>query len=177
MYSEHGESLGGNHLLTVSRATTTSSAAAASVALRDKGAALSEYERMADTRRLANALQAADSLWPEHPDLIPRLEAWLTEYAPLFERLAGRRAAIEGLRAHYLPYSEDDRRRDFAEEWAQIAALVQQLDQLRATVASVEESERAPLAAEVSRLEAEIEHRREATRGRRTWDFGDDIDR
>jgi serine/threonine protein kinase/formylglycine-generating enzyme required for sulfatase activity len=64
-----------------------------------KTAALMEYERMADTRRLVNAKRDASALWPESPAQIPALEAWQSRYASLATRLEEHRVARDTLRA------------------------------------------------------------------------------
>ncbi|MEZ6196789.1 MAG: SUMF1/EgtB/PvdO family nonheme iron enzyme [Planctomycetota bacterium] len=146
-------------------------------ALAEKTSALSEYERMADTRRLANARSAADALWPEHPDLVPDLEAWQEKYAPLFARIVGHREALEGLRAMAPDYPEAARSRDFAAELARIASLEADLPRLREQVAAEADAQnRTAGEASIAGLETELTGLRETAQGRRSWDFGEAVD-
>ncbi|MEZ6196795.1 MAG: SUMF1/EgtB/PvdO family nonheme iron enzyme [Planctomycetota bacterium] len=150
---------------------------AESKALAEKTSALSEYERMADTRRLANARAAAEAMWPVHPDLVPDLEAWQEKYAPLFLRLDGHRKALEALREKAPPYSEAARKRDFAAELARIAKLAGDLPTLRKQVAAEENAEKKKQGEEAAaKLETELAGLRETVQGRRSWDYGEDVD-
>ncbi|MEZ6196794.1 MAG: bifunctional serine/threonine-protein kinase/formylglycine-generating enzyme family protein [Planctomycetota bacterium] len=146
-------------------------------ALAEKTSALSEYERMADTRRLASARATADAMWPVHPDLVPDLESWQEKYAPLFARLDGHRKALAALRAKAPPYPAAARERDFATELSRIAKLEEDLPKLREQVAAEEDAEKKKQGEEaIAQLEAELAGLRETVQGRRSWDYGEDVD-
>ncbi len=130
---------------------------------RARAAALAEYERMADARRLADARREADALFPVHPDLVPRLLDWQRRHAPLLARLPSHEAALEALRADALPWDEEARRRDYAAE-------LDLAERLRAALPGVRPDARPTLQARIDALEAN-------TTARRSWDFGDDVDR
>ncbi|MCA9321028.1 MAG: serine/threonine protein kinase, partial [Planctomycetes bacterium] len=146
-------------------------------ALAEKTSALSEYERMADTRRLANARAAADEMWPVHPDLVPRLAAWREKYAPLFSRLDGHRRALEALRAKAPAYTDEERKRDFARELDRIAHLEVGIPKFRELVeASDDVLSNREANAKIANYEIELADLRERVKGRGSWDFGDDVD-
>ncbi|MEE9391964.1 MAG: formylglycine-generating enzyme family protein, partial [Planctomycetota bacterium] len=128
-----------------------------------KTQALAEYQKMADARRLENADREARQLWPVGPDIVDDLMAWQTRYAPLFARLPAHEQALVELESQALPYTAEDRTRDFAEE----LDLIQQIkDSL------------APLRPEFRReYEARMKRLTKVVDGRRSWDFGEDVDR
>lgn len=69
--------------------------------------------RLADLKRLDNAIERAEQLWPALPSRIPELSEWLDEQAyPLYGRLDQHRAKLEELRALSLPYSDEEREYD-----------------------------------------------------------------
>lgn len=67
-----------------------------------------EVMRLADLKRLDEYRAQAESLWPAHPDLVPRLENWLTNAKELAGRESDHREALVSLRrrAAILPGSE-----------------------------------------------------------------------
>lgn len=65
--------------------------------------------RLADLKRLEDAVAQADELWPIEPERIPDFEAWIEDVArPLAGRLDLHRATLERLRERALPYTDDD---------------------------------------------------------------------
>jgi serine/threonine protein kinase/formylglycine-generating enzyme required for sulfatase activity len=142
-----------------------SARAAEARALAQKTAAIDEYERMADTHRLTIARREAERLWPTSPELVPKLLAWQERHAPLFARLADYRQTLKTLRAEGQPYTEADRARDFATEFARIAHVEAALNVEGATV---DPGVRA-------RFKNELRLLRETVSGQRSCDFGEDV--
>jgi hypothetical protein len=146
-------------------------------AVAEKASALAEYERLADGRRLANAKREADALWPVHPKRIPDLQAWLTKYAPLQSALPGHERALTALREQALPYTQEDRARDFAESLAKIPELENQVEQLSKALTDPREGPvKTRTAAALSKLQAELAELRKVVQGRGSWSFGEGVD-
>lgn len=67
-------------------------------------AALGEYERLADARRLDELIRAADGrLWPASSDKVEEIKEWLDDARALAARLPGHEAALADLRARARP--------------------------------------------------------------------------
>ncbi len=143
-------------------------------ALSEKTAALANYERLADLKRLEKAQRASDLLYPPSPELIPRLLEWQRTYGGLAARIQSHREFLQSLRARALPYTEEDRQRDFAEEIAELAKTRESLRELdvKAKVAKNDDA-RQELAAARKRLHERISDLTQTIAGRRSWDFGD----
>ncbi|HPF39746.1 MAG TPA: bifunctional serine/threonine-protein kinase/formylglycine-generating enzyme family protein [Phycisphaerae bacterium] len=63
-----------------------------------------EVIRLSDLKRLNDAIEKADELWPELPVTIPALEQWISEYAaPLEANLDLHKRTLEELRAQATP--------------------------------------------------------------------------
>jgi formylglycine-generating enzyme required for sulfatase activity/tRNA A-37 threonylcarbamoyl transferase component Bud32 len=69
-----------------------------------------EIVRRTDPAQLAEAIRAADALWPAVPATVPAMDRWLREEAePLAARLPPHEAALAELREQALPYGEAER--------------------------------------------------------------------
>ena len=146
-------------------------------AVAEKASALAEYERLADSRRLTNAKSEAETLWPVHPKRIPDLQAWQTKYAPLQSALPGHERALTALREQALPYTEEDRARDFAESLARIPEMEKQAEELsKALSEATEEPPKAKASAALAKLQADLTSLREEVRGQKSWSFGENVD-
>ncbi|MEZ6197017.1 MAG: bifunctional serine/threonine-protein kinase/formylglycine-generating enzyme family protein [Planctomycetota bacterium] len=137
---------------------------ARAAALREKSAALSEYERLADIRRIEKARRDAAALWPLRPELVPAIEAWQREYDPLAARLADHERALAELRHHAEPYADEVRRRDFAAEFDRLAELEAWVPDETPGGVSADD-----VAAEIVEIRADVERRR-------PYSFGEDLD-
>ncbi len=93
-------------------------------ALAAEKAALADFERLADVKRLQEASSLSDSLWPARPEKIADLKGWLKKYKSLSTSLPGHVAALDRLRSKAAPYTESDRRRDYAGEFQRRAAIL-----------------------------------------------------
>ncbi len=135
-------------------------------ALVAKKAALADFERLADVKRLQEASSLADSLWPARPEKIGDLEGWLKKYKSLSTSLPGHVAALDRLRSEAAPYTEADRKRDYASELDRRSAIVDAQKKAEETLAetksdSVKEKIRRTLkkfAKELSDIDLEISH-------------------
>ena len=148
------------------RAKTDEASRNADTARREaaaKSAALAEYERMADTRRLDNARREEQALFPIHPDLVPELETWQRKYANLFDRLASHEQALELLRASAPPYSEADRLRDHAD-------AIRRAERIREAIQYMYPAARQPYEQQIAEIEASLSEQL-------SWNFGDDVDK
>ncbi len=111
-----------------------------------------EIIRLADLKRLANAIAAADDLWPAHPEKIQPMNTWLSKQAaPLRNNLPKHEAALALLRESALGDGLGQQQRiwklpDEETQWQHdtLAGLVEDLkifmdaDTKKGTVASVE---------------------------------------
>jgi formylglycine-generating enzyme required for sulfatase activity/serine/threonine protein kinase len=143
----------------------------------DRDKVIAEYERMADLRRLDEAREAADTLWPIGPQLESKLLAWQGKYGPLGDRLESHRRALAELRSKALPYAEELRRRDFAEELVEIErldGLLSKVAHLRATGMSPEEAR--AIEDNALKIEKKYDELRRVAAGRRSYQFGDDVE-
>lgn len=131
--------------------------------------ALTEYERLADTRHLANAKAELDALWPVRPNLIPRLLDWRRRYSDLPKRLISHELALARLRGSALPYCADDKLREYPEEMAQIRQLE---SGVIPSIAAALEDEGAALMI-VGTHARSLDELREIVSVRRTWRFSD----
>ncbi len=86
----------------------------------EKVLVLDENARLADEKRLEAAIVEAETLVPPRPELIVELEDWQREYGPLARRLETYRKDLDEIRGRALPYSEEERRRDFGVELAEL---------------------------------------------------------
>lgn len=137
---------------------------------------LAQYERLADTRRLATAKAESDRLWPIAPDLEGDLLAWQAEYGTLLqpETLADHTRVRDELRRLALPYTDEERQREFEAEIAAIEELDAREPELRETLARDEDpAERQSNEERMAALVAKREELRERMRGRRSWRFDD----
>ncbi|MCB9831597.1 MAG: SUMF1/EgtB/PvdO family nonheme iron enzyme [Planctomycetes bacterium] len=141
-----------------------------------KQEALDDYDRLADVKRLEAAIAASETLYPPSPELVPLLVAWQEEHDQLAGRLADHLAYLEELRAQALPYADDDRRRDFAAELAEIPQAKEALGKLDKAIseAGEDDAKKKPLVdhrEQVAKRLAELEEL--TTSGRRSWRFAD----
>ncbi|MCB9832084.1 MAG: SUMF1/EgtB/PvdO family nonheme iron enzyme [Planctomycetes bacterium] len=88
-----------------------------------KERALRENLRLADLQLLEVAEVAAGALYPPDLELIERLARWLRRYEPVVARRSVHEADLADLRARALPYSEADRRRDYAREYEELGEV------------------------------------------------------
>jgi len=73
-------------------------------------AARDEVLELSLLQRVEGHVEAADALWPAHPELVPELEVWIDDARELVARLPGIRADRERLRERALPRTEEQRR-------------------------------------------------------------------
>ncbi|MEM7166799.1 MAG: SUMF1/EgtB/PvdO family nonheme iron enzyme [Planctomycetota bacterium] len=127
-----------------------------------------EIVRLADIKRLQEYREAAEKLWPSHPDKIEALQDWLDKLArPLAGRLPWHEATLERLRGQALPYDEEQRTTDrdthpAQSELARARAYNKYLQEQGPDAAE----ERTAVAAQIAKLE-------ESVAERRTWRFPD----
>lgn len=144
---------------------------------REKEAALLEYERLADAKRLRDAMASEQRLWPVSPEATEKLSLWQKTYAELLhpENLARHEAALEKIRAQAHPYTDADWKRDYAEEFAEIARLTTDRNALVAALPSItDDDKRKEAQTQVKNLDAELVDLRSQAWQRRTWSFDDD---
>ncbi|ACK86168.1 SUMF1/EgtB/PvdO family nonheme iron enzyme [Methylorubrum extorquens] len=135
---------------------------------------LSEYERLADGRQLANARAEADALWPAEPPLISKLDEWRRKYEQLAQRLPSHSAALQRLRIGARPYTENDRTKDYGVELEELRLARRDLQisakRLQGALAA---DERTDMEASVRTLSDKIKRLEATVRERRTWRFDD----
>ncbi len=85
-------------------------------ALASEKAAVADFERMADVKRLQEATALAEKLWPARPNKVFDCSNWLKKYDALSRSLLEHQAALNRLRLDALPYTESDRAKDYANE-------------------------------------------------------------
>jgi formylglycine-generating enzyme required for sulfatase activity len=158
-----------------------------------KEAALAEYRRLADAKLLSDAKAESDRLWPVSPELEEGLLKWEADYASLVDpaTLRGHEDALKALRAKALPYSQEERERDFAAELAEIteatakeAEITTQLEAKRQRreklaaspglalrLAGVSDQQLAEIEAQLGKLRERLSVLREEVKGQRSWRF------
>ncbi|MEZ6194526.1 MAG: SUMF1/EgtB/PvdO family nonheme iron enzyme [Planctomycetota bacterium] len=141
-------------------------------ALAERTRTVANYDRLVDIEHLRAAISSARSLVPPVPERIAPLRAWLDEQDALLARGLDHRAFVAELRTRALPYSEDERRRDFAEEFTTIRFAEEAFDLYADALAkATSDEERARLEAGLERTRLAHREASEATAGRRTWTF------
>ncbi|MFT7620684.1 MAG: serine/threonine protein kinase/formylglycine-generating enzyme required for sulfatase activity [Planctomycetota bacterium] len=100
-----------------------------------KQAALSDFERLADVKKLQEAMESADAIWPARPAKIDDIKAWLLKYDKLSNARPGHESSLAALQATSLPYTEEARLRDHAGDLSKLATLVETLKKARADLA------------------------------------------
>ncbi|MFN0058690.1 MAG: protein kinase domain-containing protein [Planctomycetota bacterium] len=140
-----------------------------------------EILRMADGVRLADAIAAADKLWPPDPSMAPKIEEWLVQHGrPLAARLPLHEETLARVRARARPYTDERRQRDRSEHprAAELMELKKNLDRQVADVAKFA-AEQAPVALieytnrTIVTLRANIAEAESAVEERWTWEFDD----
>ncbi|MEQ8762705.1 MAG: SUMF1/EgtB/PvdO family nonheme iron enzyme [Planctomycetota bacterium] len=74
--------------------------------------ALERVLRLSDVKLVQDYTAEAESLWPAHPALIPRFEAWLEKARAPYDRLPDHQAALSELRKRALPRSPEEVEQD-----------------------------------------------------------------
>lgn len=142
---------------------------------RLKNVALTDFERLADVRRVADALAEAETLWPPRPHTLQPMEEWLLHAKELVARRPRHEAKLAALREHALPYGEPERLREHADTIALIAQLEARQTELDRLAEEVDDDQRLDrIEAELDDLEERMEEERARTRVRSWWSFGED---
>ena len=146
------------------------------LAVADKQSALNEYDRLADVERLREALRIDETLWPARPNMIVNFQSWLDEYCGLKDRLKEHEAARARLRLQAEPYSEAERRLDYADDFASKAAKRIELKDLEAKLeAAPSENAEARFVAKIDALEDAIAKIEDLSSKRKGYRFADDV--
>ena len=146
-----------------------------SAALVRERAALADFERLADDKRLEEAEKEAEELWPARPWTVEAMESWLARYRPLLKAWPEHEASLRKLREKASPYREEDRRRDHGEELARLTSLRKQREEQAASLKEVQDdAERKKLSASLTEINHDIQELETLVNQRKSWDFGDD---
>ena len=139
-----------------------------------KDAALADYERLADIKRLEKAVAEADLLYPPSPQIVPELKAWQERHVGLAGRLSEHRRFLVSLRGQARPYSESDRSRDFASEIAAKARAEQMIKEVSEALATnPNPSTELQRKSRLERARKQVQELAHKISGRRSWSFGD----
>ena len=111
-------------------------------ALSEKNTALAAYDRLADVKKLQEAVAEAEVLWPARPRMVAAIQTWIGRFGVLETNLANHEAALVELRARAAPYSETHRERAHAETRAAIAALDEETKGLEAELNETKSDDR-----------------------------------
>ncbi|MCA9321900.1 MAG: SUMF1/EgtB/PvdO family nonheme iron enzyme, partial [Planctomycetes bacterium] len=140
-------------------------------------AALADVERLSDTRILDELDHRADhDLWPAIPDKTEVMRAWLDDAEELLTRADVHREKLAALRARALPYDDDRRAADWANELARMTALENRMTVLDARAEHASDDELERIDDELDELGKELESLRARVGTRRTWTFYDTKD-
>jgi serine/threonine protein kinase/formylglycine-generating enzyme required for sulfatase activity len=146
-----------------------------SIALKREQAALTDFERLADVKKLQEATTSAAALWPARPDRVDDIEAWLEKYEGLSRSLAGHEASLTAVQAGALPYSEAARSRDYRSVMTKRADLEKELNEAEAKYDLAEDETLAQkLSDSIEKIETEIDTLETKTKEQASWNFGDD---
>ncbi|MFQ5504683.1 MAG: SUMF1/EgtB/PvdO family nonheme iron enzyme [Planctomycetota bacterium] len=137
--------------------------------------ALGEVERLSDAKHLESFESQAAELWPAHPERIPDFEDWLERTKPLLARIPEHEVALARLRLLALPYTGEERARDFATEFGRLESLERDVATRRRRLggASLDAATRELLSTELERKKLEIRGLRKLVAGRRSYRFDD----
>jgi serine/threonine protein kinase/formylglycine-generating enzyme required for sulfatase activity len=133
-------------------------------ALDEKARALDEVLRLADSKKVKDLVAEEESLWPAHPDKAPAMAQWLDRAKAVLKNRPDHEAALARVRERAKPYTEEERKRDHAQEIERLAAIQAELEKpAEATEDDAKrkqiEERRKALEEEVSKLEARIAER------------------
>jgi serine/threonine protein kinase/formylglycine-generating enzyme required for sulfatase activity len=94
-------------------------------------AALDDVQRLSDSRLLQALIEEVPLLYPPEPSILDGIDRWIDRADEVLEREPLHRKALEKLTARQRDYTEDDFRRDYAQEFGQIEDLEEQLVEVR----------------------------------------------
>jgi formylglycine-generating enzyme required for sulfatase activity/serine/threonine protein kinase len=159
------------------RAATAKERDAKGKALDEKARAYDEVLRLADSKRVRDLVDEVDRLWPLEPDKAPAMSAWIARAREVLRNREGHRERLARIRESALPYDEQTRKEDHADEESRIEAArtrVREIEQDRRGLSGEHaENERRALDEEQARLREEIVRIEESPKLRRTWAFAD----
>ncbi|QEM08854.1 SUMF1/EgtB/PvdO family nonheme iron enzyme [Mucilaginibacter rubeus] len=138
---------------------------------------LNEYERLADSERINRAKTEAEKLWPLGPKSIEPLNQWIINYSFLINRLKLHQAALDRLRLSALQYTHKEKLADFFPEITALKNAVEAETKIKSRLMYAKEKEKPPLKKQLKEEEERIAKLRSDTAGRRTWNFGDDLEK
>ncbi len=139
-------------ILIVGASAATAFALRAEANAAKAAAHLTEWERLADGRRLDDRREEADGpLWPVVPKNIPAYRAWLDKTRALTARLPEHEAALKALRVRGTYDADEDRAR-MAAAHARLGVIHAEVAKAEATVRDAEGAKR-ELSAELAPLE------------------------
>ncbi|MFT7620454.1 MAG: serine/threonine protein kinase/formylglycine-generating enzyme required for sulfatase activity [Planctomycetota bacterium] len=140
-----------------------------------KQAALTDFERLADAKKLQEASVSADTLWPARPDRIEDIKAWLVKYEELSKSVAGHDESLVSLQSSALPYTEEDRLRDHAGDLTKITTLSKSLKEGETALAKAMDAEaKARIQERLDETKKNIADLEAKTKKQAAWNFGDD---
>lgn len=139
-----------------------------------KNAALADFERMSDVRRVSDAFAEAESLWPARPEMLEPLKEWLGRARDLVARRARHEATLSAVQERALPYGQADRRREHAETFALIDQLRDRHRRLEERAADVRGARLERIELKMEDLAVRLEDLEAKTRVREAWSFGAD---
>ncbi|MFT7619073.1 MAG: serine/threonine protein kinase/formylglycine-generating enzyme required for sulfatase activity [Planctomycetota bacterium] len=143
-------------------------------ALSEKSAALANYDRLADMKVLEKAQAAADLLYPPSPQLVDKLLAWQEKHGVIASRLEDHKGFLKSLRSQAIPYQEEERKRDFSNEIAELENHNTTLKRLEADLAKADNDyAKETIAKQKKNIRSRLEELTQIIAGRRIWDFGD----
>ena len=143
-----------------------------SAALTEKNKALMAYDRLADVKKLQEAVTEAKDLWPARPRKVGAIEGWLEEYQELETNLRSHEDALGELRLRAIDYSNEDRDRDHADTIGSIGALEAEQSKLEAEEETTRsDNRRDEIEERLEAIPAEMATLREKLRKRRSWRF------
>ena len=99
-----------------------------------RNTALDDVRELADQTAINILTKRAHGLWPVHPDLVPRCDAWLKEAEPIVARRAIHRAALDTHRDRAVAASREVRRIRHPGRARRIDRLSQEVDALELSV-------------------------------------------
>jgi len=134
-----------------------------------KTTALDEVLRLADSKKALDLILEMRILWPVHPDGAPRMAAWLKRTKDLLAKRPGHQKLLAAVRLRADPYSEEQRRKDYAEPFLYLDRLRAELAKLKkapddTTQRVIWNKQRAELSNEIENLEGTV-------RERGSWSF------
>ena len=139
--------------------------------------ALDEVLRLADSKRVRDLVEEVDRLWPLEPEKAEAMAAWIARAKDVLANRDGHRERLAKIRKAALPYTDEAKERDHAEDRKRIEAGKKRLEEIESEKGKLEgeeaEARRKALDEQAAAVREEVARLGAGLSERRTWTFAD----